>query len=240
MAGITFNPQWGNAKGPYRMDDDGTLRYATGTTYLSAVRNGQVADAFNDDLLYQQKVRHDAVRLIGNYLKNMKYPEPEYPFFTRQEKKQQRKYRRMRDQFIDELKEALQLREEKKVEVEQEPEENESEQEDQFDVQFMDYEEEYFRKTVGPKSYWSKPYELEPRPHHQRRSKNSLSKLRYDARKTHEKHQYLGQEYYDDLEYIIEREDSEHLRLHYPEYRIARNYWMNVFSSYYYDSDDDY
>lgn len=136
-------------------------------------------------------------------------------------------------QLFVELKEAYEQWEEVKQEVvEQEVDEEEivpeldEENEQEIDNPSFDFEEEYYRKHVGPKSYWDKPYELMPRPHSQRQSKKKLSKMLFVERKTHEKYQYFDQNYYWDLEVEYQIEERE-----------RQNRW-NYYHNYY--SDDDY
>jgi len=211
MSSSFHNPTWCSANGPYELNEKNQLCYAhdPNRPWLSAVRKGWVVESIEwgnvcEELAYR----------IGKYLKNQKFPVPEYPVLSKKEKRRRRKQylgQEWTHLFI-ELKEAYQQWEEPNQEVEEEviPDLDENEEEvPTYTDSYLDLEEEYFREQVGPKSWWEKPYELMPRPHYQRRSKTPWSRMRFEERKTHEKFSFHDQKYYDDLEeeyWVWERE----------------------------------
>lgn len=234
MAITTINAKGFRGDGPYEIHEDGVLRYAFDPKrpWMSIVRKGQVAEGFRHDTIAFQRFCKKIADKIGEYLRTMKYPEPEYPTLTKNEKNEQW------IQLMSEVLEEWNRREESKTndEVEEESDDDLREIVDE-DNHFTILEEEYQRKTVGPKSYWSKPFELVPRPHHQRRGKNSLSKLRFDARKTHEKYQFISQEESDQM--IEEYEEECRMRSSYYSYDSYDDDDYFIFRRY--DSyDDDY
>ncbi|ARF11912.1 hypothetical protein Klosneuvirus_3_47 [Klosneuvirus KNV1] len=241
-------PQGFQKTNPYVMitSDDETLSQYQGLlvhynppngSYFTAAKSGLVASEFNHQEIIRKEILARASKLIGEYLKNMKYPPAEFwmQTMTRQDKKKMQIHRRKWPLVMAELLEVCkQLEDARNTQPDEEEWSDEESPDDLYDSEYLQ-EEEYIRKSIGPKSWWAKKYELMPRPHHQRLGKKAMSKELFDARHSHEKYQYYDKTYYDVLDNTLHREYVEHWEAHHPQYYSYQYYWDMM-----YDSDDDY
>lgn len=177
-------------------------------SFLSAAKSGLVASEFNHEEVIRKEILSRASKLISEYLKNMKYPPVDnwMQSMSRQDKKKMRTHRHMWPTVMAELLEVhKQIEDARNVQWDDEYCSEGEVEDNLYDSEYLQ-EEEYIRKTIGPKSWWAKKYELVPRPHHQRQSKKVMSKKLFDARKSHVKYESVSQENYDYHEQIIKEE----------------------------------
>lgn len=228
----------------YMQTSDGALRYATLTTYLSALRNGMIVE--DED---EPNPNQDAIDRIGYYLKNMRYPKAVFERLPKCEKRRAKKYHRIWKRVIGELKtvDLSGVISVKKTDAVNNPT-------DDFDTDYYDNPTDDFdypaddfdvpkRVRNRSRTDWNKmtvekmkkTKHLQPRnqySHHEnKRTRRGYStRVIMSARKSNDKfHKIVPDPEYERIAAAMEAEMAAEM-----EHRRSRNY------SVWHDSDDDY